>query len=505
MKISVKTGNVESVRTEALVYGMWEGDPPRGFLHRLDKAMDGELKDRLENKEFEGKAEQIAVFYAQRALPAKRVVLVGLGKKGEISIERIRRSMGKAGQKIREMGVEEFTTSVNAMGCGKDLPAAVVAQGLVEGALLGLYRFTKYRVKEKRNSKEVLEMQFVESPSDSPEVRKGAKQGEIISNAVSLARDMVNHPANEMTPTIMAKIAARMAKQTGVRCKVFSKTEVERIGMGAFLGVAQGSEEPPQFIVLEYHGGKKGERPIAIVGKSITFDSGGISIKPSEGMEKMKYDMSGGAATLGVFQAAAQLCIPVNLVGFLPATENLPSGTAIKPGDILRSLSGWTIEVVNTDAEGRLVLADALTYSLKYRPQVIVDMATLTGACVVALGNHAIGMIGNDKDLVKKMIMAGEETGERVWEMPLWEEYHEQIKSPVADIKNTGGRDGGMITAAAFLSKFVEKYPWVHLDIAGVAWKEKDSPYSPKGAAGVGVRLLVQFLLDRVEEKKKKV
>ena len=299
-----------------------------------------------------------------------------------------------------------------------------------------------------------------------------------------------------MTPAILAKTARKMAAANKIKCTVLSRPQIERLGMGAFLGVAKGSQEPPKFIILEYNGGKKGGKPIVIVGKSITFDSGGISLKPSEGMGKMKYDMSGGAITLGVLRAASMLRLPLNLVGLLPATENMPSGTASRPGDVLRSMSGRTIEIISTDAEGRLALADALFYATRYKPRWIIDIATLTGACVVALGNHATGMLGNDEELKERVVKAGEKVWERVWEMPLWDDYFEQIKSPIADMKNSGGREGGVMTAAILLSKFVEGYPWVHLDIAGVAWNDKERAYSPVGASAIGVRLIAQLLMD---------
>jgi leucyl aminopeptidase len=498
MKIAIKKGDAAAWKTEALVFGLWEGEPLTQPLKPLNKALNGVMEEAIRTKEFEGRSDQAWVIHSRGAIPAKRVILVGLGKKKERGLDQIRQGMGRAAQKVRECGAAEFTTSIRWMG---GLPAGSTpqsaAQAMTEGILLGLYRFNRYRTKEEVKTKEIAQAVFLEEETDRAAVTEGVRTGETIAGAVTLARDLVNLPANDMTPTLMAKAATEMAGRTqGVRCRVLSKRDVEKIGMGAFLGVAQGSEQPPKFIILEYKGGKKGSAPIALVGKSITFDSGGISIKPSDGMEKMKYDMAGGAATLGTIQAAAQLRLPVNLIGLLPATENLPSGTATKPGDIHKSLAGLTIEVVNTDAEGRLVLADALAYSLRYKPAAIVDMATLTGACVVALGSQAIGMAGNDKALKERMVKAGEETAERVWEMPLWEEYQEQIRSPIADLKNTGGREGGMITAAAFLSRFVDKTPWVHLDIAGTAWKEKDTPYIPKGAVGVGVRLMVQFLQD---------
>jgi len=284
------------------------------------------------------------------------------------------------------------------------------------------------------------------------------------------------------------------AKGKNIKVKLIDAEEMRQVGMNALLAVAAGSDEPPVMIVLEYNGGKKSSPIIALVGTGVTFDSGGISLKPSENMDKMKSDMAGGAAVIATVKAAAELGLPVNMVALVPATENLPSGKAYKPGDILKSLSGLTVEIVTTDAEGRLLLADALTYAGRYKPAAIIDVATLTGACVIALGEHVIGMMGTDDELKDDIREAAELTGERVWELPLWEEYHEMIKGEAADYKNASGREGGAITAAAFLSKFADGYPWVHLDIAGPAWLAKEKPYIPKGASGVGVRLLVQFL-----------
>jgi len=279
-----------------------------------------------------------------------------------------------------------------------------------------------------------------------------------------------------------------------IKVKIINEPAMKKLGMNALLGVARGSNEPPKLIVMEYNGGKKGEKPVVLVGKGITFDSGGISIKPSDSMDEMKTDMSGGAAVIGTLMASADLKIPLNIVGIIPATENLPGGKAYKPGDILKSMSGKTIEIMNTDAEGRVVLADAFEYANKYKPAAMIDMATLTGACIIALGDLIIGMMGTDERLKSMIRDASDATGEKVWELPLWKEYDELIKSDVADVKNTGGRAGGTITAALFLSKFVGEYPWVHLDIAGPAWLKKDRPYINKGASGVGVRLMVELL-----------
>ncbi|MCX5841060.1 MAG: leucyl aminopeptidase, partial [Deltaproteobacteria bacterium] len=315
--------------------------------------------------------------------------------------------------------------------------------------------------------------------------------------AVCFARDLVSTPSNEMTPSDLAREAETMAAaRKKVHVRILDVQDMKKLGMNALLAVASGSCQPPKFIILEYRGGRKWQAPVALVGKGLTFDSGGISIKPSEKMDEMKSDMAGGAAVMGAIMAAAELKLPVNVVGLIPATENLPGGRAYKPGDILKSLSGQTIEVITTDAEGRLILADALTYASRYKPAAVIDLATLTGACIVALGDQVIGMLGTDDSLKDKIRKAADMTGERVWELPLWEDYHELIKSDVADFKNSAGRAGGAITAAAFLSKFVGNVPWVHLDIAGPSWLTKDKPYIPKGASGVGVRLMVQVLRD---------
>lgn len=310
-----------------------------------------------------------------------------------------------------------------------------------------------------------------------------------------MARDLVNQPGNIKSPEYMATQAAEMATAAGLKCMVLDRAQLKTEGCGALLAVGQGSVREPRLIVLEYLGGNPGEKPLALVGKAVVFDSGGLSLKPGEKMDEMKSDMAGGAAVLGTMAAAAGLKLPVNLIGIIPAVENLPSGTAYRPGDILTSLSGKTIEVLNTDAEGRLILADALTYAARFAPRAVIDLATLTGACIIALGNHTTAVLGTDQALIDRLRQAGEETGERLWQLPLWEEYDEQIKSEVADVKNTGGRPAGTITAAAFLRKFVpEGCPWAHLDIAGPSWEEKGGGYLPLGATGVGVRLLIRYL-----------
>ncbi len=326
---------------------------------------------------------------------------------------------------------------------------------------------------------------------------KGAKLGEMLAQTVSLARDLGNHPGNVATPSHLAKHAADLAKAhpKSIKVKILHREDIKKENMGALLAVSQGSDEEPKFIILEYQGGRKTAQPIVLVGKGITFDSGGISIKPSDKMEEMKYDMMGAATVMGIIRAAAELKLPVNLIGLIPATENLPSGKAIKPGDIIRSRSGKTIEIVNTDAEGRLILADALDYAKKYKPSLVIDFATLTGAIVVALGDDLIGAFANQENLIGPLKAAADLTGEKIWPMPLEKSYEEFIKSDFADLRNISSqpRIGDAIHAANFLRQFVD-YPWIHLDIAGTAWATREKPYRPKGATGIGIRLTIEFL-----------
>lgn len=499
IKFTVKEGSVLSERVDAIVVGIYEDAREKGPLAtEVNRLLGGGIDKVVSRKSFIGKPEQIEVLDTRESVPASYFILCGLGKAEKTGLEQIRQAMGRAVLRAREMGLKRVGVSTYSfIYRSENIVAEEAASAMAEAANLALYKFTKYKVKENNSSKNLEEVRFVEEEKKTvAAVKKGVEKGRIISDSVNLARDLINHPANDMTPTILAESAKKMAGAAGIKCTVLSRPQIEKLGMGAFLGVSQGSVEPPRFIILEYNGGKKGEKPVVVVGKSITFDSGGISIKPSEGMGKMKYDMSGGAATIGVLRAASMLRLPLNIIGLLPATENMPSGAAIRPGDVLRSMSGRTIEIISTDAEGRLILSDALFYATRYKPRWIIDIATLTGACAVALGSHAIGMLGNDKDLKDRMAAAGEKVWERVWEMPMWDDYAEQIKSPVADMKNSGGREGGVITAAIFLSKFVEDYPWVHLDIASTEWNDKDKAYSPAGPTAVGTRLILRLLMD---------
>lgn len=504
MNIQVKSGKPEQVAADVLVLGGYQDeDEPVASVQALDHRLGGLLTELRRSHEFEGKLNQTALVHTQGAIPAKRILLVGLGKKEKLGLDQVRQAMGTAIKRIRQIGASSGAGVL--LGVDRLASSTVgIAQAMVEGALLGNYRFLAYRTEPTDNDKTVQRLTLlVEHPRHLTDAKEGARRGQITGEATMYVRDLCNHPANVMTPSRMVVEAKSVAKERGVRLTVLDRRQQEKLGMGGLLGVARGSHEPPQFIILEYTGSQKKERPIVFVGKTVTFDSGGISLKPSENMEQMKADMTGGAEVLATVRAASRLRLPLHLVGILPATENMPGGRAMKPGDILTMLSGKTVEVQNTDAEGRLILADGLAYATRLKPACIVDVATLTGACMVALGQFAIGMLGNDDALKAHLKTAGEQSGERVWEMPLWDEYFEQLKSDVADMRNIGGRPGGMITAAMFLSKFVEAFPWVHLDIASTDWSTTERPYIGKGPTGIGTRLLIQYLLNRVDEERR--
>jgi leucyl aminopeptidase len=479
MNITIKNIRGEECACDALICLFSEGGSEE--LKKMPKAM-ASLIRQVVSKEFSGKQNEVFLMKAPDSVKPERLLLVGLGKRDQISSEKIRQAGGKAATYLRSMGVRKAALSTDFLYSLKISPAE-----FVEGALLGLYTYKRYKKDEDKKSLDSLSL----LAKSSGELIKGLKRANAVTSAVCFARDLVNTPANDMTPTEIAKAASSLRnKKLSVR--VLGRNDAKKLGMGSFLAVAKGSKEEPRFIVLDYKGATGA--PVVLIGKSITFDSGGISLKPSEGMEKMKYDMAGGAAVLGVLKAASVLQLPVHIVGILPATENLPGGSATKPGDVVKSLSGKTIEIINTDAEGRLVVADAIAYAKRMKPKAIIDIATLTGACLMAFGNEAIAMMGNDRKLLEALKKSGENTFERVWEMPLFEEYKEYLKSDIADIKNIGGRNGGLVTAAYFLYEFAGDTPWVHLDIAGTAWTEKDKPYVPKGATGIGMRLIYAII-----------
>ncbi|MFQ5658534.1 MAG: leucyl aminopeptidase [Candidatus Methylomirabilales bacterium] len=500
VEISVRVQDLLAYKGDALIVNLFEGvRKPGGATGAVDQALGGLISHIIAQEEFQGKAGTSVLLHSQGKLKADRVLVVGLGKREEFDLTSVRSVIGEALRLLRRHGCKRVGTILHGTGAG-GLGVKEVAQAITEGALLGLYAFDRY--KKERDHKAIQEVSLLlREQTQMAEVRTSSANGRIIAEAVNLARDLVNEPSNNLTPQDLAKRARAVAKTQRLTCQVFERRQLERMGMGAFLGVAHGSTRPPVLIVLSYGGGRGKQPNLGLVGKGITFDSGGISIKPSEGMEQMKGDMAGGAAVIAAMGAIARLRPAVNVTAIVPACENLPSGSALKPGDVVRAMDGKTIEVINTDAEGRLILADALCYAQKLGCQRLVDAATLTGACVVALGSVRSGAFTNDQDWMDRVQAAAETVGEKLWQMPMDGEYDEQIKSDVADIKNIGGRRAGAVTAAKFLARFIGGTPWVHLDIAGTSQADKEKGYTPKGATGVPVKTLICLALDLAQRK----
>ncbi|HJQ30017.1 MAG TPA: leucyl aminopeptidase [Rubrobacter sp.] len=439
--------------------------------------------------DFGGKMGETALLYGQEG-PAPRLLLVGLGDRDLVNPEKLRRAAATVARRARALKLREVALALPTLA---DTGTHNVARAAAEGAKLGLYRFDRH--KTAANNHELETFWLVAEDEMLEEAGEGAELGAKVAGGAVLARDLANEPSNVATPEYLAERARGIAEKYGMEIEVLDRTGIEEEGLTGLATVGRSASNEPRFIVLEHSKGGD-SAPVVLVGKAVTFDSGGISIKPSAGMEEMKFDMSGGAAVLGAMEAVGALGLPINAVALVPATENLPGGDAFKPGDVLKMQSGKTVEIVTTDAEGRLILADALCYARRYEPAAVIDCATLTGACVVALGSHASGLMGNDEDLISEVQTAGETTGERAWHLPLFDEYTEQIKGDTADIKNSGGRGGGALTAGAFLKEFAD-YPWAHLDVAGTAHGKKGNAYTTKGATGVPSRLLVEFLIGR--------
>jgi len=494
VKWTVKTQDPAKVAAQAVLVGVFEGMKPlEGGAGKIDAALSGKLVKRLGEEAFKGRRRQVAILDSRGETRCPRIAVFGLGKKEEFNPERVREGVAGTVRQLRDRGVSDAALSLDVGSVPS--PPGDIAQAAAEGLLLGLYRYDRYKEKESEPKNELRRFTFLEAgPGRNPLTGKALESGKVISEAVLYARDLVNTPANEMTPDLLAARAGALAEDRPIEITVLEKSDLEKLNMNAFLSVAKGSEEPPKLILLEYRGGDRKAKPVVLVGKGITFDSGGISLKPAEKMHEMKGDMAGGAAVLAALKAASDLRLALNLVAIVPAAENLPGGCATRPGDVVRSLKGKTVEIINTDAEGRLLLADTLAYAGRFDPAAVIDVATLTGACVVALGPEVAGLFGNDGDLIGRIRRASEKTGEPVWEMPLYREYRERLKSDVADLKNTGGREGGAITAALFLETFAGEIPWAHLDIAGPAFSTKDRPHIPKGGTGFSVRLLVELL-----------
>ena len=481
VRISTKSGPLNEVSTELLAVGTHKGeDVPEELI--------GAVANVLSDGDFSGKEGETVLLYAPDGLAASRLLLVGLGERSSFTLDKLRRTAATAAKRARDLELDDASFALHVSEGSAVTRAA--AEAAAEGASLGLYRFDRHKTGE-----ETRELESFDLVSDDGEAVRGAETGVKTAAAALLARDLANEPSNEATPEYLEGKAREIADRYGMEISVLDRRGIEEEGLNGLATVGRSARNEPRFIALEHRGGGHAA-PIILVGKAVTFDSGGISIKPSSGMQEMKFDMSGGAAVLGAMEAVGSLDLALNVVALVTATENLPGGNAFKPGDILELYSGKTVEIITTDAEGRLILADALSYARRYGPAAVVDCATLTGACVVALGHQASGLMGNDEALIAELQTAGEATGEKVWPLPLFDEYTEQIKGDTADIKNSGGRKGGALTAAAFLKEFAE-YPWAHLDIAGTAYAKKGNAYTTKGATGVPTRLLVEFLLGR--------
>ena len=493
MEFLVKSTTIGKQQTPCVVVGVLETRRLSPAAQQLDKVSRGYLTAILKRGDIKGRQGETLMLHNVPWTQCERVLLVGCGKKKDLDAATYRKVAAQAARALDKAGVKEAYCYLTELAPdGHDQPWAV--RNTVEATAGALYRFNRLKTQDKQNAR-LRRLIFDAADRDlARATRKAIREGKAVAKGRALARDLANLPGNHCTPSYLAEQARELAgHHPNLKVKVLDEKKMESLNMGALLAVARGSREPARLIVLEYQGGDKGDKPCVLVGKGITFDSGGISIKPSPAMDEMKYDMSGAASVLGTLCAVAEMRLPLNVVGIIPSCENLPDGNAVKPGDIVTSMSGQTIEILNTDAEGRLILCDALTYSERYAPDTVVDIATLTGACVIALGKHYSGLLGNDQPLINDLLAAGEESGDVAWQLPMGKEYQQQLKSNFADMANIGGREGGTITAACFLSRFTENLRWAHLDIAGTAWLSGQK----KGATGRPVPLLVQYLQNR--------
>lgn len=498
MEIRITSDDITQLKADAIIVNLFEGvTNTTGATGAVNAALEGIIEKLISTGENKGKLGSTSVIYTFGKIPADKVILVGLGKQDQFNPEKARVASAEAIRACRRAKASVVGTVVHGAGAG-GLEPELAAQMLAEGTVLALYTFRKYMTGGDEPT-EIKELIITENDQSKIQaVENGARVGKIMAEATCIARDMVNEPGNTLTPTDLTERARKVAEAGGLEFEALGPQQMLDLGMGALLGVARGSRQEPRFIIMRYFGeGKDSQKPaLALIGKAITFDTGGISIKPADRLEDMKGDMSGGAAVIGAMKAISELKPKINVVGIVPATENMPDGNAYKPGDILKSMSGKTIEVISTDAEGRLILADALAWANKNGLSPLVDIATLTGACSVALGPYTTGAFGNNEEHTQNVIKASREAGEKIWEMPLYDEYKELNKSDYADIKNTGGRNGGAITAAHFLGTFAGDTPWVHLDIAPTARSERDTNYLTKGGTGVGVRTMAYLVLN---------
>jgi leucyl aminopeptidase len=484
MHITIEKNPLEQVQADALVVPVFEGRKEERFG----------AGDLFDAGEVSGKPLELTLLHQPAGIAAKRVLLVGGGKPEKFGTAEMRRAAGAAIRHLKNKSVKHIAFALGAEHTNREFAAAVV-----EGSILGAFEPDRYKTDEKKNGKKTVESLMLVPSGEAADLEDGVRTGRIMAEAQNFTRELVNEPGNRLPPAKVAEAARRAAADFNLECEVLEQERIRELGMGALLGVSQGSSEPPALIIIRYKpegrvdSGPAGQVHLGLVGKGVTFDTGGISIKPADGMEKMKYDMAGGAAMIGAMRAIAQLKPPIPVTAFIPCVENMPGGNAQRPGDIVTAMSGKTIEVINTDAEGRLILADALAYARRQGCTHLVDAATLTGAIVIALAHLNVGLFSNNDAMRDRVLQAARAEGERMWAMPLEDDYRDYLKSSFADISNVGGRWGGAITAAMFLKEFAEDTPWVHLDIAGTAWLDEEKPYLAKGPTGVPVRTLVRL------------
>lgn len=496
MKLDVVTGGYGAQETDCLVIGVCEERSEHGDVFTaVDNALDGYLSEGFASGQFSVKKKDVAIIHTFGKVAAKRIMLVGMGKQDNVDFASVRDIAGRIVTEAVKAKCNRILVSIQDAVADK-MNALQLGHAIAEGAVLSSYKFDGYQ-RDKEDSKALDQLSVAVKDADQADLLVGIQTGAAFAKGTNLARDFVNMPANYLTPSVFAKGAVEVAERYGMGVEVLERADMERLGMGAILGVAQGSANPPKMVIIKYQGRDTWDNVMAYVGKGITFDTGGISLKPAAGMESMVMDMGGAAAVIGAMDTIGRIKPKVNILAVVPMVENMPDGAAYRPGDVLTSMSGRTIEIISTDAEGRLILADAITYAKELGASRIVDLATLTGAVLVALGTHTTGAMSNDKEWVSTVLQAASDASELMWELPTFDVYREQYKSRIADLKNTGGRFAGTITAGMFLGEFAEDTPWVHLDIAGTAWQEKGTDTNPIGASGVMVRTLARLALDQ--------
>jgi len=492
VEFSIRQSQAQGLKCECVIVGIHDGGKLSPAAKAVDRASSGYLSGLHRRGDIKTRAGTCTLLHAVPQIAAERVLVVGLGKEGSLTLKGFREAVAAALKTVAGTGAKEAALFASEWASADTDPAARALHAVLVSAE-SAYRFDRLKSKKDDNGSGPLRITLGTTGKPSAAEVAAVAQGAALAEGVALAKDLGNLPSNICTPSYLAAQAQRLGKQYKLKVTVLERKDMEKLGMGSLLAVAQGSAEPPKFIVMEHRGGPKKQKPVVLVGKGITFDTGGISLKPGADMDEMKYDMSGAGSVLGTMKAVAGMKLPINVVGLVPTCDNMPSGTAVKPGDIVTSMSGQTIEILNTDAEGRLILCDALTYAERFEPAAVIDIATLTGACVIALGHVATGLFSNKDELAREIAEAGSAAWDRAWPMPLWDDYQEQIKSPFADMANIGGRPAGSVTAACFLARFAKKYPWAHLDIAGTAWKSGRD----KGSTGRPVPLLTTFLMRR--------